>query len=108
MSKNLQDQIAILSFVGSIKDTRLRADLFKYVSKNTYIFNALQEVAFNVMKDNIKIPENIKKRVRKHKSQLIKLIGKPNKRDRSKLVVQTGGSLSLIFPLVVSMLSALR
>ena len=108
ISVNVKKHIHQLEFIGSIKNKKLRKQLFEYIATQPRLYSALQEIAYNVMQNRINIPKNILTKLRSNKRSLVELISPTKKTKRKKIVVQSGGSLSLVFPLLMSLISALK
>ena len=108
ISDNVKKNIVKLEFIGSIKNKQLRKKLFEYIASQPQMYAAMREIAYNIMQNRIDLPKNIKSKLKANKRSLLQLIKAAPKTKRKQLAVQTGGSLSLVFPLVMTLLSALR
>jgi len=108
ISDNVKKNIVKLEFIGSIKNKQLRKKLFEYIASQPQMYAAMREIAYNIMQNRIDLPKPIKTKLKANKRSLLQLIRAAPKTRRKQLAVQTGGSLSLVFPLVMTLLSALR
>ena len=107
MSKNLNKCFSKLKFIASVKNDFLRKKLLQSMSDEC-LFKALNEIAINYSKGNIKLTSNQKRRMRKHEKLIRKLSRKNNKSSYKKsLIKQSGGFLPIILPAVASILTSL-
>ena len=103
MSNNLRDNIIILKFIGDIKNKRLRRRIIYEIKKPVY--NALHEIATNLIHKNIKLSNLDVKKLKKYKKVILKLSSM--KTPKKKIIVQSGGMLPALIPLVISTLDSL-
>jgi len=101
MSSNLRKALIELNFVASIKNKKLKKQLLSYLSKNIKYRLAIREIALNLIKGNLKLKQSIKLKLIKHKKQILGA----NKNLNHKYVVQSGGWLPLIIPVVAALLN---
>lgn len=106
MSKNLQNCISELQLVAKMKNKHAQSNLLKKLAKQNCFYNAIKEISLNVVDNNIPLTEVHKKILRKHR-HVIRALAQPSKRKKIKAVVQSGGALSLLIPLVSALLDSL-
>jgi len=106
MSSNLKTCLSQLEFIASIKDSKLRGKILDHIRKNKNIYKALREIAVNTVNGKIKLKPKDKLKLRSYKSAIIKLTKKKNSSaSRRKLIIQSGGFLPVLIPLVTAILS---
>lgn len=106
MSQNLQNCINELQLVAKMKSRAAQKKLLKQLAKENCFYNAIKEIAVNVADSNIPLNADLKKKIRKHR-HIIRELAKRSKRKNIKAVIQSGGALSLLIPLVTALLSTL-
>lgn len=106
MSKNLHNCINELQLVAKMKSKVAQRKLLKRLAKENCFYNAIKEIAVNVANRNIPLNDDFKKKIRKHR-HIITSLAKPSKRKKIKAVVQSGGALSLLVPLVTALITSL-
>lgn len=107
MSKNLKSCFEKLKFISSIKNTSLQKKLLAQVSDNC-MYQALHEIAVNTIKGKVNLNSNQKRNLRKHKKH-IKALSRKTKdyKKKKRLIIQSGGFLSLIIPAIAALLPLL-
>src|SRR5882757_2590978 len=104
MSNNIINCIEKLKFIASVKDEKLRKKLLVTLSDNC-LYNALNEIAINTVKGNVKLSKKETKKLKKFKFQIKKLSCKTNdSRKKKKLIIQSGGFLPILIPAVASII----
>lgn len=106
MSDNLRRALPILQFVSEVTNKRLRTLILKELSKKPHIYKAIKELVTNTMKQNIKLPHGAKIKLKKHAGRLQQFTKKSV--SKRKLVVQSGGFLPILIPLLASLLKNLN
>lgn len=108
MSKNLLAMVAHLEVIASIKSSRIRNKVLQEFADNLKIYDALREIALNTIKGRVPLNDNQKKKLRKYKKVFLGLAKKTNsKKAKRQLVVQSGGFMSLLIPIITGLVSAL-
>jgi len=108
MSKSLKKSFHFLNLLSKIKNEKKRKDLLKEISDDDTIFSALSEIARNQVKGNIKLNKKQSHHLKKH-SKTIKgfCCKKIPLNKRRKLIVQSGGFLPILLPLVAGVLGSI-
>ena len=108
MSENLKKCMNKLVFIASIKNDLLRKKILMSLSDEC-LYDALQEIANNYKNKTIKLNPKTRSKLKgtKEKNILAFLKKKLNKKDKYKLIKQSGGWLPVIIPAVASILSSL-
>lgn len=105
MSQNLRRTIVLLEFVSKIKNKKLRYQNLQILGSNINVIKALREIAFNIVNKNVDLPIHTKRKLKNHKAVLVALSKKARSKSyRKKLVVQAGGALPFLIPLVLNLL----
>ena len=101
MSHNLQTCLKELKLVMNIKDQNKRSIVLNFLSHKNCIYLALREIAMNIVKQNIPLTKRQTNRLSPY-AKVIKSLstGVKNKRIKRKLVVQSGGFLPWLIPLI--------
>ena len=81
----------------------------QYIAKDPKIYNALRELALNIIEEKITIDKKTKNKLSKHKNTIYGICNrkKLSAKKRKKLVVQSGGWLWII-PLVTSVIDLIK
>lgn len=104
MSQNLQHYLPLFEHINSIKRPEDRRMVVAIFSKNHNFIKALEEVADNAVEGDIEFTAEQKRKLKRHKQVILALADKRGK----ALVSQTGGGfLSVLLPIVTSILSPL-
>lgn len=108
MSDNLKFCLKKLSLIADVKDDKLRKILLRDVSCNNDIFQAIREIAVNTVNKNVPLSDSEKKLLRKYK-RVLQQLALPSKtrftkKKQTKLVVQSGGFLSILLPIVAGII----
>lgn len=107
MSENLKKCFPKLQTISAIKNEKMRKKVLQDLCDDC-IYKALHEVAVNLFNKNIKLSNAQKQKLRKNKGLLMKLSKKTfNKKERKKLVSQSGGFLPIIVPTLAAILTSL-
>ena len=107
MSDNLKKCIEELKLVMKIKDKTKRNIILEYLSQKDEIYNALREIAVNIMKKNIKLNKNQLKRLGRHGNTIIDLNDGVKRKQRKRIVQQSGGFLPWLLPVVATVLGSI-
>ena len=65
MSENLKLYLPVLEACGRIKSTKYRTQVLRIFAKHKMFVKAIEEIALNTVNMNIKLPENIKIKLKK-------------------------------------------
>jgi hypothetical protein len=107
VSKNLQLCLRELKLLVSIKDKKARAIVLKKLSKKSCIYDAMREIAINILNKNIPLNKRQLKKLGPHAKTIKRLAcGVKEKKKRPKLVNQSGGILPFIIPLLTTIAGA--
>jgi len=97
--------IEALELIAKIKNAKTRNAVLKDFSANMKIYEALREIARNVIKRNVPLNSSQKKKLRRYKKVIISLSNSKNsKRKKRKLVEQSGGFLPILIPIITGIL----
>lgn len=108
MSYTLRQYLNLLKVISDLKDTKVRKNLLRAVKNDKQFFRATKEIMQNVLHGNIPLDKPQLKKLQKYKRVIRKLsCSHINCKKRSSLIVQSGGALSILVPLVVSLLQTL-
>lgn len=108
ISENLKNNLNLLKIIYGTKNNRLQKQLLKDFSKNKTFYKSLQEIALNLGYNNIHVNKSQKTKLSKYK-KLVACLCKyqNNKKKKQKLIVQSGGFLNLVIPILLSSLGTL-
>ena len=111
MSKNLRKCMKTMHLLCSTQNKKLRKSIIQEMAKHQCFFEAIYEIVNNIHLKNIKL-KNLKsldkKRLKKFLPLLRKIHSCPkNKSIRKKLVVQTGGWLPIVLPVLTTVVGEL-
>lgn len=106
MSDALKKYFVVLEHLASVTSKKDRSVLLRIFSRNPLFIKALREICSNTVKGQLNLSKTDKNRLRKHKDIISCLAtkGKPVKR---KLIQSGSGFLSIILPLVASVVGSL-
>jgi len=106
MSLTLTKYLNTLQFIASIKDKKVRSGVLKQYSSLKDFQKALREVAENTVKKNVPLDANQKKKLKPHRKALLEFLSnnKSKKLSRKK-VIQSGGFLPILLPIILSLLT---
>lgn len=105
MSANLKSALPFLRALAKIKDSKSRKTALNEVSGETKIQKALREIAKNVVRRKLKLTKKHLAGLVRHKRTISSLTKKKLSQPKKKnLVVQSGGFLPILIPLVASIL----
>ena len=103
MSDNLKKCMKELEVAMRYRDKPTRNAKLKYLSNKICIYDALREIAMNIVNKNIPLNRKHINRLNQH-TKTIKALkcGTKSKHLRKKLVLQSGGFLPWLLPLVAT------
>ena len=104
MSKNLKTWLPILSLISSIRDSKVQKYLLKYFSKKKKFKSALREITRNIIKGNVLMSKHKRYKLSKNRKILYSIAYDKNDSKVQKNIIQSGGSLFYIIPLLASLL----
>ncbi|MDI9312886.1 MAG: hypothetical protein QM535_21935 [Limnohabitans sp.] len=108
MSSTLKNYIQQLQFISKIKNKKIREGILQEFSNDQRFFNALKEIVENTLRKNIPLKPKEKRSLRKYKKILLQFTKpKISKRKKKQLVVQSGGYLNILIPVITSFLTSL-
>ena len=101
MSHNLQTCLKELKLVMKINDKKNRLIVLNFLSHKKCIYMALREIAMNIIKQNIPLTKRQTTRLSPY-AKVIKSLsdGAKSKRAKRKLVIQSGGFLPWLIPII--------
>lgn len=108
MSSNLRSALPLLKTLAGLKTKKFRSKVMNEVSGDPMIQKALREISKNFVKRKIKLNKQQIQGLRPHKRTIAGL-AKRNvpKARRKKLVVQSGGALPFLIPIVATIIGEL-
>lgn len=105
MSQNLKKCLQKLVLFANVKNKKVKNHLLTSVSCNDDIFCALQEIARNTVKRNIKLNRSERKMLKKYQKKILALSFKTkDKNKRKKLVLQSGEFIGALLPALITTL----
>lgn len=109
-SNLLRDTYKYLELLSHINNKKTRflvlKDLNKVLKKD--IFSSLSEICQNIIEGNIKFSKTDKIKLRKYKELIVDIANKPkNPVKQHNLLVQSGGFVHFILPVVATLLGEL-
>jgi hypothetical protein len=107
MSDNLKKCLNELKLAMQYKHKPTRNAILKFLSNKKCIYNALREISMNILNKQIKLKNHHIRKLNPH-VKTIKALGKgvKHRRTQQKLVLQSGGFLPWLLPLVASAIPA--
>jgi hypothetical protein len=107
MSRNLKHCMSKLKIIAQIKDPNLRKKVLLNLGDDC-LYKALNEIAINTVKNKVPLTLKLKKKLRPYKSKIQKLACyTKDRRNKKRLIVQSGGFLPLLLPAVVTALGGI-
>ncbi len=107
ISKNLRTCLKELKLLDSIKDKKSRAIVLKYLSEMGCIYDAMREIAVNILNKNIPLRKSHLQKLGKHAKVIEALAcGTEDNKQRCKFVSQFGGIPPLL-PIIIPILASL-
>lgn len=100
----LKTQLDLLKVIGSAR-TPYRTAILQHADKN--LVHVLCEIIHNVLKGNLKIPQEDKEKLRKFRRTLYTLLKKSSLKSKRKILVQKGGFLQFLIPAVITGISSI-
>lgn len=94
----------ILQAIAKIKAKSDRDLVIEIFAKDKNFVKAIKEIAVNTVNKNIKLTNQVKLRLKKHKEAIVKLARRGGKQS---LVQSGGGFLPLLIPIVTTVLSSM-
>ena len=101
--ENILSQKNLLKELSKTQSPYKKLILEKADSK---LIQAICESAYNILEGNIQLDAKSKQALLKYKNLLRKLVQKSSLKQKKKLLVQSGGALPAILPLVLSSLAS--
>lgn len=107
MSHNLQKCLKELQFVMKNRNKITRKNQLQYLAHKKCIYDAMREISINIMNKQIPLKKNQLKKLTPSQGNAIKRLatGVKNKKTRQKLIIQTGGFLPWLLPIIFTVLS---
>ena len=107
MSQNLRKCLKELQIAMNYKHKPTRDAILKYLSHKKCIYNALREISMNILNKQIKLQRHHIRKLNPHVKTIKALKkGMKSKKERRKLVQQSGGFLPWLLPVIASALPA--
>lgn len=106
MSEALKKYFVVLEHLAQVNNRKDRKVLLRVFSRNPLFIKALREICSNTINGGLSLSQKDKNRLRKHKDIIVCLATK-NKAVKRKLIQTGSGFLSVILPLVASVVGAL-
>lgn len=107
ISLKLKKVFAVLKLISEEKSPKMRRKLLQKFANNKEFFLALKELAVNCLNGNIKLSKITKSRLQRHKQLIRALASEKAAKNRSKLVLQSGGLLPFIIPAAAATLGGI-
>ena len=96
--------LPVLTEISKIKLKTDRSTVLRIFAKDKEFVKAIKEIAYNTVNGNIELTHPQKVKLRRYKQTLLKLSGKGGK---SEVVQSGGGFLSLLIPIVSTVLGSM-
>ena len=108
MSKNLRKCMRTMHHFCDADSPRIKKTILKEMSENPCYFDAIHEIINNIYLENLKIPPSSRKKVKKFLYILDGIHKHPkSKVKRRKLVIQSGGFIQFILPILGTLITDL-
>jgi hypothetical protein len=105
MSEDLRKTLRQLELISLIKRPQVRKAVLTDISCQDCYYKALREILLNTIKGNVPLSEVQKRKLRRYKSQIRAIIcPKKSKKLKAKAVIQSGGWLPILLPVITSVL----
>lgn len=107
MSSNLRAHLGLLQYLSKVKNNEAKKRLLFLLGEDVGVFNAVKEILVNTTKGRLKLTPQKKaiiQRSAKAVLQITKHKTPTNKSVRKKRLVQVGGFLPFLIPLLASVL----
>ena len=107
MSANLRKCMKELKIAMNYKHKPTREAILKYLSHKKCIYNALREISMNILSKKLKLKRKHIRRLNPHVKTIKALKrGVKTPKERKKLVLQSGGFLPWLLPVIASAIPA--
>ena len=103
--KNIEENKKILDLLGA-NETKPRYQKAIINSADKSLIKAICESAHNLLNGNIPLGQDFKEKLRKFKNQLSNLVKKSKLKEKKKFLIQRGGFLKFLIPIVISSLAS--
>ena len=103
-TKSIQEKITDLNFLSNCKP-KVRKYILTHSDKK--LLAVINECMFNLLKGNIKIDTKTFEKLKKHKNAIRLLVNCNCFKKKKQLLVQKGGFLPIVLPVVVDLISRL-
>jgi len=103
--KNIEENKKILDLLGA-SETKPRYQKAIINSADKSLIKAICESALNLLNGNIPLDKDLKENLRKFKSHLRNLVKKAKLKEKKKFLIQKGGFLKFLIPIVISSISS--
>jgi len=108
MSENLKNCMIELLELTKLKDRKSKEAVLKFLSKKKCVYLALREISLNILNKQIPLNKKQLSKLGPHAKTIKALAcGSNYKKSQKKLVVQSGGFLPYIIPIVSTLLPAI-
>jgi hypothetical protein len=105
MSINLRKTLRQLELISRIKRPQVRRAVLSDISCQDCYYKALREIVLNAAKGNVPLSKVQKGKLRRYKQQIKAIISpRKSKKLRSQAVIQSGGWLPILLPVITSIL----
>lgn len=108
MSKTLRSQFYKLELLSQLKSATSRKILLKEFSGDVNFCKALREIAKNTVKQNIKLSQSERRRLKRYKKMILAVSKKSRSKRKTKALVEQVGKglfLPVVVPLVASLIA---
>ena len=108
VSDSLKSTLPFFKIVARLPD-KSRKLILNDLGGDQTAYDAVQEIAYNTIKGNVKLKKSQKRNLKKHEKVLKKFccLKKKCLNKRKQLLVQSGGFLPILIPTIASLLTTL-
>ena len=101
MSKELKKVFDTFEFAAKTDDNELRKLMLEYFARKPQYLKPFREICANIIKGNVRMRKSTKSKLSQHKDMICKIANCNLKsKNKKKLLVQSGGWIGMIIPLI--------
>ncbi|MDI9312029.1 MAG: hypothetical protein QM535_17580 [Limnohabitans sp.] len=93
--------------ISKLKNDKVRKHVLKNIGNEEELYKSIKEIIENIKRDNVKLKPAKRKELSKYKKLIKKFDKQNNKAEQKNLIHQSGGLLSTLIPLIISIVDSI-